>query len=213
MEKYSKVLKRLPRGDSVLEIGCHTGYFSRLMLDGGYDVLGIERDPEAAGVACADNIPVICGDIEDPAIILSLNRKFDMVLFMDVLEHLNNPADALKRTKSVLNKSGRIIITGPNIAYWAARKELLLGRKNRDDCGMFDKTHLHFYTASSWRSLVEGAGYMIKLFEPAEGFIPFEHIFKKIPLISFITGFIHDAALRYMPGLFASAYLIEAGPE
>lgn len=212
-EKYSKVLNRLSHKDSVLEIGCHTGYFSRVILDKGHDVLGIEKNPEAAGVAYGNNIPVICGDIEDPAIISSLNRKFDTVLFMDVLEHLNNPADVLKRTRSVLNKNGKIIITGPNIAYWAARKDLMLGKKNRDDCGTFDKTHLHFYTASSWKSMVEYAGYRIELLEPTEGFIPFEHIFKKIPLVGFITGFIHGAVLRYMSGLFASAYLIEASPE
>jgi 2-polyprenyl-3-methyl-5-hydroxy-6-metoxy-1,4-benzoquinol methylase len=212
-EKYSKVLNRLSHKDSVLEVGCHSGYFTKVIMDKGHDILGVEKDSEVVDTARAGKIPVICGDIEDAATILSLNKKFDTVLFMDVLEHLKDPADVLRRTKSILNKNGKIIITGPNIAYWSARKDLLFGKKNCDDGGMFDRTHLHFYTGRSWRALVEGAGYMIRLFEPAEGLIPLEHIFKKIPSLDFITGFIHNAALKYMPGLFASAYLIEADPE
>jgi len=46
--KYAKVARKLPSNGSILEIGCHTGYFSRALMDCGYQVLGIEKDEEAA---------------------------------------------------------------------------------------------------------------------------------------------------------------------
>ncbi len=54
---------------------------------------------------------------------------------MDVIEHLRNPLDVLKGLKSALNTHDRLIITGPNVAYWAVRKDLLLGRWNYVDAG------------------------------------------------------------------------------
>jgi len=155
---------------------------------------------------------VICGDIEDPAVMTSIGSTFDVVLLMDVLEHLKDPGEVLKRLKSVINKHGRLLVTGPNVAYWAVRKELLLGKWNYTDAGILDKTHLHFYTASTWRALIEEAGYKIATFEPAGGMIPLEHILSKIPIIGLITPVIRNTALRLMPQLFTIVYLIEAVP-
>lgn len=148
--KYAKVDHRLPPGCSVLEIGCHTGYFSRVLMERGYQVLGIEIDDEAARVAKHAGVPVICGNVEDSSSILPINKTFDVILLMDVIEHLRNPLDVLKGLKSALDTHGRLIITGPNVAYWAVRKDLLLGRWNYVDAGILDRSYLRFYTASTW---------------------------------------------------------------
>ncbi|WP_416672274.1 class I SAM-dependent methyltransferase [Egbenema bharatensis] len=43
--KYAKVAEKLSPGSRILEIGCHTGYFSRYLLSQGYQVVGIETYP------------------------------------------------------------------------------------------------------------------------------------------------------------------------
>jgi len=212
MGKYAKVAHRLPPQSSILEIGCNTGYFSRVLMGYGHNVLGIEKDEDTVKIARHEGIPVVCGDIENPEVIPSIEMKFDFVLLMDILEHLKDPADVLKRLKSVLNKNGRIVVTGPNVAYWAVRKALLFGRWNYSDSGILDRTHLHFFTASAWCFLIEEAGYEIISFEPAEGMIPFEHIFSKVPVIRPLVPVLRRMALRLWSELFSIVFLIEAIP-
>ena len=211
--KYAKVISRLPVASSVLEVGCYTGFFTRILLDNKHSVLGIEKDKQAVEVAKTNRMPVKYGDIEDESLILSIEEKFDVVLFIDVLEHLNSPQETLKRVKLLLKKGGRIMVTCPNVAYWSVRKNILLGRWDYKDGTILDSTHLHFYTASGWRSLIENSGYTIMRFESAEGMIPLEHILSKIPLINSIIALLRNKMIQLWPNLFTIVYFIEAIPE
>lgn len=210
--KYAKVLSRLPPASSVLEMGCYAGSFTRVLIDNGHSVLGIEKDKEGLEAAKDGGMPVIYGDIEDRLLISSIEKKFDSILFMDVLEHLIDPSSVLKRAKLLLNRNGRIMVTGPNVAYWAIRKDLLLGRWMYEQGGIRDSAHLRWYTAFGWRSLIENSGYKIVLFEAVEGMIPLEHVLSKLPLIGFLTPFLRDTLTHLWPGLFALIYFIEAIP-
>ena len=80
------------------------------------------------------------------------------------------------------------------------------------DAGILDRSHLRFYTASTWQSLIQEAGYEIRAFEPAEGMIPLDHIFSKIPVVRSVAPFLRHLALRLLPNLFAIVFLIEAVP-
>lgn len=211
--KYAAVLRRLPPSGAVLEVGCHTGYFSRVLIDRGYTVLAIESDNEAARAAAGLGVRVLCADVEDPRTLGGLGQAFDAVLLMDVLEHLLDPVGALQRLKPVISPVGRVIITGPNVAYWAVRKDLLLGRWSYADAGILDRTHLHFYALSGWRFLVESAGYTVLALEPAEGMLPLEHVFLKLPAGSAVVPKLRQVALRACPSLFTINVLIEATPK
>jgi hypothetical protein len=131
---------------------------------------------------------------------------------MDVLEHLRDPEGLLRRLRSILKPSGRLLCTGPNVAYWAMRKELLLGRWDYQDTGIMDRTHLRFYTAKSWRRLLETGGYRVESLQPAEAMIPLEGQLQHIAsLVWLVTGLRKLAALC-APRLFTLVYLIEACP-
>ncbi len=210
-DKYSAVLRHLPPRGRILEVGCHTGYFSRVFIDRGYDVLGIEKDVEAAGLAAALGVPVLCTDIEDARTLRGLEQSFDAVVLMDVLEHLRDPLAVLKNLHCVfLNQGGRVVLTGPNVAYWAVRKDLLLGRWSSVDAGILDRTHLHFYTMCGWQSLVEGAGYSVLAAEAVEGMLPLQHVLLNIPGFARIMPSLCQAIIRTCPSLFAIVILIEA---
>jgi SAM-dependent methyltransferase len=207
--KYLKVAHLLPPRASVLEIGCHTGYFSQFLQGQGFDVIGLENNVDAVRVAQEKGVTVLFGDIESPDLMSGLHRTFDVILLMDVLEHLRDPAIVLNRLMPLLSDQGVIIITGPNISYWAVRKDLLLGKWEYTETGILDRTHLHLYGAADWKRLVVDAGYDICKFDVAEGFLPIEHILLRIPLIRAIIPVFRDLAFRYMPELFATVYLIE----
>ena len=70
---------------------------------------------------------------------------FDYIIVADVLEHLINPLPVLNKLKNYLNKSGKIIISLPNISHCSIKLSLLNGTFNYYECGILDETHLRFF--------------------------------------------------------------------
>jgi SAM-dependent methyltransferase len=211
-DKYAFVAGRLPPKASVLEIGCSSGYFTKALADRGYDVVGIEYDSEAANAARQLGLKIIYGDIEQPATFRSISDRFDAVLLMDVLEHLRDPKGLLRRLLGLLKPSGRLLCTGPNVAYWAMRKDLLLGRWNYQDTGIMDRTHLHFYNAKTWQELLERAGYTVEKFQSVEGMIPLEGRLQRMSGLRPLIAGLRNLAIGYAPSLFTTVYFMEARP-
>jgi 2-polyprenyl-3-methyl-5-hydroxy-6-metoxy-1,4-benzoquinol methylase len=145
-----------------LDVGCGAGAFGAAIKQAkGAEVWGIEAVEEMAKVAEPQLDKVFAGDVFE--ILPSLPEgHFDLVSFNDVLEHLAWPDKALEMTKRVLAPDGQVLASIPNIRYWDAFLEIW---KNKDfpyqDFGIFDRTHLRFYTEKSARRLFEEAGYQI----------------------------------------------------
>jgi methionine biosynthesis protein MetW len=211
--KYAVVAAHLPPGSRVLELGCHTGYFSQALEKRGCQVIGVECDANAVAAAREQGLDVRYGNVEQPGFLEDLGVQFDAVLCMDVLEHLQDAVRVLERLKSVLKPSGRILCTGPNVAYWAVRKELLLGRWNYTDTGILDRTHLRFFTADSWCGLLEESGYVVENLQPAEGMFPLEGRLLKIPVLRLLVGPIRRWTLWLWPTMFAIVFFLEARPN
>jgi SAM-dependent methyltransferase len=148
---------------SVLEIGCSTGYFSRHLVEQGSQVTGVEINPLAAEQAKIFCHHVIVGDIESKSTQAQIDRRFDVVILGDILEHLREPGDLLKKIhKDWLAANGRVIISLPNSGHWVFRREVLWGRFPYRRYGLFDRTHLRFFTRSSICSLVTESGYRVE---------------------------------------------------
>src|SRR5438477_12705370 len=67
---------------------------------------------------------------------------YDVVLCGDVLEHLADPAAALRRLRPLVAPEGRLVASVPTGANWALRLSLPAGRRNDTDRGLLDRTHL-----------------------------------------------------------------------
>jgi len=146
-----------------LEIGCATGYMTRrLREDLGCSVTAVDIDPAQAREAEPHAQRLIVGDIMDAGTWARIDGKFDYVIFADVLEHVSDPWEVLKRTKAVLDDGGTVLASIPNVAYYKVRKEILLGRFNYTDFGILDNSHLRFFTAKTARALFECNGYRVE---------------------------------------------------
>lgn len=210
--KYQQTLARIPSDSSILEVGCHTGYFSRVLIDQGHEVLGLEIDPDAAAKAREAGVNVICGNIEDPSVLAAIGQTFDVILLMDVLEHLRKPSDILQSIRSMLTPKGSLIVTGPNIAFWLIRYSLFFGKWQYEDTGILDRTHLRFYNRQGWIDLLETSGFRVMAWEPAYGALPFQHKMTLIGIPARAVARARTFALRTMPGLFSESYLFHAVP-
>ena len=85
-------------------------------------------------------------------------RRFDLILFADVLEHVADPIAVLRRLLGYLAEDGHVVVSLPNVAAWTVRLGLLAGRFDYRPSGILDDSHLRFFTRDSARRLLEGAG-------------------------------------------------------
>lgn len=149
----------VPDGSRVLDIGTADGSVARALAERGCRVWGIEVNADAAAAAGRWCDRVIVGDVERLDWQASMDGQvFDVVLLLDVLEHLRDPLQTLRRAVSYLAPGGRIVASIPNVAHAAVRLQLLDGRFERTDIGLLDRTHVQFFDRLSIDRLFTDAG-------------------------------------------------------
>lgn len=159
---HTLMIELVGGGKRVLEVGCATGYMSKILTEKGCRVVGVELDQDMASRAkeyCED---VIVGDIESLDLAETLGKgSFEVVVFGDVLEHLRDPKETLLRIRSLLVPEGFVVASIPNVAHGSVRLSLLQGRFDYQPLGLLDDTHLRFFTKDSIEKLFRDAGYVV----------------------------------------------------
>jgi 2-polyprenyl-3-methyl-5-hydroxy-6-metoxy-1,4-benzoquinol methylase len=207
--KYKKVSELITNDQSILEIGCHTGDFGKVLKMKGNKVWGVEINSDAAKKARPFYEKILIGDIEEPDIWDAMSQKFDVILFLDVLEHLVNPWKVLVKTKEFLNSNGCLLITLPNIAFYAVRRSLLFGRFDYRKSGILDRSHLRFFTFYSAKKMIQDCGYGIQEWYATLSELPFEH---RLLFLGKFYGKCKPLFLKAFPNLFGAVMLFKTIP-
>ena len=118
--RLAALAAHLPAGGRALDVGCATGAFLELLLERGFDVLGVEPSHgvrrEAARRLGAER--VLAGPLEEAEL---RPASFDLITFWDVLEHLPRPLRTLKRARQLLAPGGRLVVETQDVRSLAAR--------------------------------------------------------------------------------------------
>ncbi len=162
---WSQAYKYVPEGSRVLDVGCSSGNFGHVLIqEKKCEVVGLDIDK--ADVARAKTVL-------SQALIRNIERddvtdlgKFDIVMFIDVLEHLMDPVAVLAKVKEVLKPSGRIVFSIPNMAHISVRLQLLKGFFEYTPIGVLDRTHLHYYDEIEVKHLFTAAQLKIAEISP-----------------------------------------------
>lgn len=114
------ILASVPRDKRVLDVGCGEGVFVEALRKKGFDAFGVDKNYSSK--------TVLQGDI------LSLPLRdgvFDLVLFLDVIEHLDfrDQERGLDEVRRVAKPDGTVIISIPNLAHFYSRVRFLLRGK------------------------------------------------------------------------------------
>jgi len=161
------ILSMIRPGARVLEIGCATGHMTRVLTEQlGCAVTAVEVDAKQARCAQPYAERMIVADIAKPETWSLLSGPYDCAVFADVLEHLADPSDALRRCKALLADDGCVLASIPNVAYYRIRLQLARGRFDYTDFGILDDAHLRFFTAKTARALFVDSGYTVTEFIP-----------------------------------------------
>ena len=155
---HSLAILLVAPGSTVLDIGAADGSVARPLAARGCRVWAIESDTHAAAKARSACERVIVGDVEHLDLESALEgRRFDIVLLLDVLEHLREPLATLERARDRLAPGGRIIASIPNVAHGAVRLSLMSGAFTYTETGLLDRTHLRFFDRRSAEALFADA--------------------------------------------------------
>jgi len=151
-----------PDAASVLDVGCSNGALGASLRAAvpGRRVVGIELDVEFAREAGDHLDRVICANLESFDWERGLEgERFDCIVFADVLEHLIDPRRQLAGALRNLTPRGSVVVSLPNVRHLSALTSIFgRGTFPRRDRGLFDATHLRWFTIADGRRLLASAG-------------------------------------------------------
>jgi glycosyltransferase involved in cell wall biosynthesis len=196
----------LPAGARVVELGAGSGDVSRALHERGARVVAIDQRRPGGALPFA----FVEGDLDrpfGPSLREALGGPADLVLALDVLEHLDRPEAVMDELRGLLRPGGRLVASTGNVAYLVVRLAHLFGQFNYGKKGILDLTHQRLFTIRSFRRLLAGAGFRV---DRVRGFgPPIEDMVGRSVLLRFLDR-LGGLLARLWPGLFAYQILVEA---
>jgi glycosyltransferase involved in cell wall biosynthesis len=201
---HSRVLKLVPEGSRVLDLGSGLGAVGAGLKAKKCTVIGCDLE-RGALTGSFDKFILADLNIGLPAF---SGEGFDYILALDVIEHLAAPEDFLDELRALAAQTeARVIITTANIGFIVMRLSLLLGRFEYGKRGILDITHARLFTFNTLRRAMRAAGFEI---ERSEGVVvPMPFVFGN-SLLSRAVMAVNQALVWLRPTLFAFQILIVA---
>ena len=108
------VLAAIPSGTrSVLSVGCGCGATEAELVKRGIAVTAVPLDEVVAVVAEVRGMEILPSDFEEAAARLR-GRRFDCILMLDFLHHMENPVSVLAAYREFIEGEGRLLVSAPN---------------------------------------------------------------------------------------------------
>jgi SAM-dependent methyltransferase len=179
-EQHFKIVGRLVNSGSLLDVGCASGGFLQVCLRNGFQVTGVEPAQQFAARAAAavrGKGEVFCATLQEAQL---RDHSFDVITLWDVLEHVADPVDFLRKCESLLKPDGYLFANVPDIASLQAT---LLGRR----WPLLLPEHFNYFTRNSLNLCATKAGLTLVRFGRRPAF--------------FSVGYIlHRLAQHHIPG-------------
>jgi 2-polyprenyl-3-methyl-5-hydroxy-6-metoxy-1,4-benzoquinol methylase len=159
------ILSMLPtHSRKVMEVGCGDGSTLNYLKSNAFCdwTYGVELFPDAAEIASEkvdilyqSNIEIMDLPVEE--------SSMDLILCLDVLEHLVNPSKVIAYLHKLLAPNGLIIASIPNVRHYSVAIPLLLqGKWEYKEDGILDSTHLRFFVKDTAIKLMISSGLILE---------------------------------------------------
>ncbi len=132
-----------------LEIGCSYGFLYKYLRN----YTGVDISKHAIKIAQKQNKEAF--QVMDAEKLDFKNNQFNLILTLDLLEHLNNPENCIKECARVLKQGGSIIISTPNPESKSKRV------KGKNWFAHKDKTHVSIHNANYWIKLLKKYNFVV----------------------------------------------------
>lgn len=195
----------------VLDVGCGSGFVARECEKAGARVTGLDKSPPPPD-AMSEFISARLDEGECPVNL----SDFDLVLLLDVIEHLNEPEqfllnlrDSYQNARDAVSAPPPLILSTPNVGFVTVRLNLLLGKFPYAERGILDITHKRLFTRGSLVRMLEDCGYQIERVLPVP--VPFDAVFggRIGPPLTRLSRLLCGV----WPRLFAFQFLVLCSPK
>ena len=151
LHSYKTAAGLVQPGNRVLDIGFGEGYGAEILRDAGAEYLGIELDVEIVQHARERYGPWF--EVYDGSSIRAQDGSFDLVVVLQVIALMPDPAVVLREIRRVLRTGGRAMLTTPNRIYRLA-----------DGQRPWNRHHYREYTAVELRRELESVFSDVEVF-------------------------------------------------
>lgn len=166
-ERRTSFAENYCKNKRVLDFGCGSGGFLKMIKDIAISVAGVELEDEKRlflneeGLACFESVDALC------------EEKYDVITMFHVLEHLPDPIMILEELKKHLTDDGKIIIEIPNA------DDALLSLYESTDFADFTYwvCHLYLYTNSTLTKLMNRCGLKISIIQQIQRYPLSNHLY------------------------------------
>ena len=206
-----QIIKMAPSHQNILDIGCFSGdLLNRVKINQkvSNSYFGADLDNYLSKEFSFIEFCLLDFNDKNLAKVFG-NKKFDIVILGDILEHLVNPWNALRNIEQIIQDSSRILVSIPNSGHWYFRLKILFGKIEYTNNGLFDKTHLRFFTKKSSKELINDSKF--EILDLNYSSLPWENLFKG-GLGTKVLSIIERLFILLRPQLFAYQFIFLVKP-
>jgi SAM-dependent methyltransferase len=165
--KLVQTVQGLVNGGRWLDVGCSFGWLLDYVRGLGFQPYGIEPSSNAADAALKKDLPVEIGTYPETR---AHRAPFQVISFMDVLEHLPTPQTALIASYQDLASSGVLVIQVPDRECFMYNVALQIYKISRGKLGMplkrlylygLDFPHVYYFSNKSMKALLNKYGFQV----------------------------------------------------
>lgn len=168
-DKKDFIAKNAGFNNRILDIGCGNGYVSSILISQN-EVIGLDLSRLALMQAKMVGLNTVLSDL---TILPFKDRSFDVVLALDILEHLFDPVSLLKEANRVLRKDGILLISVPNASNIATRFLFLLKGDINDMADINDirnpdfifSEHIRFFSDNKIKKAIKSTGFEVEIIQ------------------------------------------------
>lgn len=169
-QELARSLERYSPGRTWLDVGCGNGHLLHTVQQLGWRVLGTEFTNTAVDICIQKGIEMHLGPLD---VNHYPSESIDVISFIEVLEHINDPHTEIEKFFKLLRKGGVVYITTPNFNSHA--RYLL-----REKWSIIEyPEHLCYYSPNTLHRLLVEHGF-IKISLSTSGINP-SRLFRKLP--------------------------------
>jgi len=184
----------------ILDIACGDGRVAEELIKIGHEVYGIDISEKAVKLANEKGVKAELANVEN----YQPEQKFDLVIATDILEHLFEPLEILKKMKKWLTENGKIIVNMPNHFDLRNRLRILFGKSivhwsHKNLMEGWNYAHIRFLTLREFKEMIKKADFYIAKEQynfMSGGLIPSR----------FTPKFIRKTLLKLSPNLFSGKF-------
>lgn len=159
VQKILSEYERENRGRRLFDLGCGNGSVTKIIAERGYAAIGVDPSEEGIRQARANypELHVDYGSAYD-----ELAEKygcFDVLVSLEVVEHVYNPRKYAATAYSLLNEGGIAIISTPYHGYWKNLALAASGSLDKHFTALWDHGHIKFWSIPTLSTLLKEAGF------------------------------------------------------